>query len=542
MNIFKNVGVVLLLIFGIVACEKDIEDIGVDLVDNGAFDVGGETVDVVAYNIDIDSSRVDNNGEFKPGYLMGVYHNDDFGYINSTLISQLRIPYTGIDFGQNPTIDKVVLDIPYFYEDFRDTIKDNSGNDIAFTNLKLDSIYGNTDIEFQIKISELETFLNTLDPEDPTQNKKYYSDRDYSKSNQIYLGNFKPNRNDTVLYVERESVIIGKDPDDGSFIYDRDTVKNVKVFNGDSLAVPSMKFILNEDYIRTKFVDQSGSYVFDSNDNFINYFKGLYIEAIGNHGSLVNANVNGGKMTIYYTNEEEKDEGDEEDLNFNGVKGEEGITINVKHEMSFSLSGVKSNKIERDYGGSEVENKLINPDIINGEDKLYVQGAAGSEAVIKLFSDESIQEIINNNWLINEANLTVYVDRDASESDDVPKRLYLYKYKTNSAVEDLTFKGPEIFGGTLEYKEEGIPSEYVPYRYKFRITKYISDLLKNYDPLQSESAVLALRSYHPTDFNSTNPLDTIVGDYSWVPRGVVLHGNFPKENDKRIRLEIKYSK
>ncbi len=532
-NIFKNVIVVLLLFFGIAACEKDIEDIGVDLVDNGIFKVGDSSVEIVAYNINVNASRVDNNGEKIPGYLMGVNDDTNFGYLNSTLISQLHLPGFGADFGDNPVFDLAVLDIPYF------TTKDDenivlidpvSKDTLIVPSFQLDSIYGKTDLEFQVKISELETFLNTLDPEDPTKNKEYYSDRDYQISNQIYYGGFTPNRNDTVLYVERRHL-----DDDPSVINDIDTIKTFTVINNDSVAVPTMKFILDDNYIQTHFIDQNGSSYFDSNDNFIRYFKGMYIESIGTDGSLINIPASNGKMTIYYTNEETKDEAEGEDLNGNGITEEEGVLVKVKQKMIFPMIGVKSAKYERNYAGKPIENAILNPNTVDGEKRLYVQNVAGSEAIIKLFTKESLRKLRLKGWLINEANLVINIDRTVS-SDDVPKKLFLYKYESSSVMDDYLFKGPEVFGGSLEYAKDSTPKSY-----KFKITKYISDVLAD-DGDQIEPVDLALKAFMPTDVSTINPNDTIVSNYGWVPRGVVLYGNLPKEEEKRIKLEIFYSK
>ena len=113
--IFRNIGVGLIFLFGIVSCEKDLEDIAVDLTGQRPFDVGDSIFEVVAYNRNIDSSRVDNNNPEKDVlYLLGVNTNGTFGTLKSDLISQVLLPNLGTDFGENTIIDRVVLDIPYF--------------------------------------------------------------------------------------------------------------------------------------------------------------------------------------------------------------------------------------------------------------------------------------------------------------------------------------------------------------------------------------------------------------------------------------------
>jgi hypothetical protein len=97
----------------------------------------------------------------------------------------------------------------------------------------------------------------------------------------------------------------------------------------------------------------------------------------------------------------------------------------------------------------------------------------------------------------------------------------------------LRLDGFDVFEGTLSYDSNGDPE-----KYKFRITRFVSRILRDTEFAESK---LALKTYHRTDDPFTN-LDTIVADYSWIPKGVALRGNLPKVSDKRLKLEIFYSK
>ena len=119
------------------------------------------------------------------------------------------------------------------------------------------------------------------------------------------------------------------------------------------------------------------------------------------------------------------------------------------------------------------------------------------------------------------------------QSGKLPDQLYLYKYPQNSIISDLQSGGFEIFDGRLQYDDDGEPE-----KYKFRITKYLTDLLEDESVTEAK---LALKTYHETDDPFTSQ-DTIVADYSWLPKGVVLHGNRTLSQEKRLRIEIYYSK
>lgn len=533
-TIFKNVGLGLIFLFGIVSCEKDFEDIAVDLVENKAFSVNDTLLEIISYNKNIISSRVDNNNGLKqPLSLLGVSQDNDFGLMKSTLISQLGLPLIGVNFGDNAVIDLVVLDMPYFSTrdgqkdavdpDTGEIIKDDDDNPIQVPNFELDSVFGNRDMQYTLTVNELGTFLNTLDPEDPSKGMKYYSDRDYLIKDLLYTGNFKPNENDTVLYVERKYL-----DDNPNTVDDVDTIK------ADDVS-PSIKMVLDSDFFKNRFVDHQGSSDFDNNSNFTKYFRGLYIDADGNDGSLMNLSTAKSKITIYYTNEIIKDEGADEDLNNNGIKGESDVVVKTKQSMVFPVGGVRTGKYVRDYNRPEIKNALDFPDMDNGEKKLFVQGAAGSETIIDLFPNvDDLDELRQNDWLINEANLTIYLDGTQKE---VPSKLFLYNYEYGSKLPDnyLFNFGPDVFGGSLEYDSEGLPE-----KYKFRITKYIMRILDK-DNLKPPSK-LALKNYVNTDGFDSQAIDTLVGDHNWIPKGVVLKGNLPKTNEQRIKLEIYFTK
>ena len=526
LNIFKNVGIIILIFFTISACERDIKDIGIGLIDNQSFNVGDTAYEIVAYNVNVERSRTDNNSQDKvPLYLLGVNRNSSFGYLKSSVITQTVLPVNGVDFGDNPIIDEVILDLPYFstHDSLQSVIDPGTGESIRAPSFTLDSIYGNKDVSYQIHVYELETYLSVLDPENPTKRLKYYSDKDYQKGFELHSGDFKPNRNDTVWYVERRYL-----DDDPSTVDDIDTIKAEN-------AKPSMKFKLNRDFFTNRFVNEANSGYFDSQVDFIKYFKGLYIEPDGPDGSLMLFDSQAAKFTIYYTSEEEKNEAEDEDLNGNGITGEENVIVRVKKQMQFKFGGIRTGKYERDYNGSYAQPYLQNPNTVQGEDVLFAQGAAGSEIHLKLFTPETLQHIRDKGWLLNEANLVFYIDKD-KQTGKVPDQMHFYNYDRGVILEDLFKTGSfVVFGGILQKDEEGNPDYY-----KFRITDFVSNLLKN--PELTADFTLALKTFNPTDVPIFRLNDTLIKDYSYIPKGVVLHGNLPKTDNRRVKLEIFYTK
>ena len=522
-NSVKYIGLFALVLVSVIACERDFENIGVTLVDNNQFTTKDISFEVVAYNKSVDSSQVNQDIPTTPDidgltqYLLGVNKSDNFGLIKTAFITQMGLSGS-IDFGDNVSIDAVILNIPYYAT----KLDDNSN---GTPNFKLDSIIGDQEEAYLLSVFESGTFLNALDPQDPTKIKKYYSNQPYSKRDQLYSAPFKPNKNDTVLYVNRRFLDA-----DASTVDDIDTIKVDNV-------APSIKLPLDTLFFRNNFINQQNSGMFDSFDNFVDSFKGIIVEAEGTKGSLMTLAMSDANITLYYTNTELKDENGT-DLNNNGSTDETDVPVRTKQRLVFPVAGLRTSQYTRDFTSGVVNTYLTNPDSLNGEDKLFVQGAAGTISVLKLFKGvdaDSLNALRSKNWLINEANLVFNIDE--TSSSNVPERLLLYRLDDKSQILDVFSEGQlRGIGGILERNDNN-----EPLRYKFRITDYISEVLKSDNPLTLEK--LGLKVFHPSDVPSALIAnDTLIKDFSWIAKGVVLKGNnLPLTDTKRIKLEIFYT-
>ena len=501
-TILKYVGLFTFVFFTIISCEKEIEGIGVDIIDNGKFITGNFTSEVNTGNENIDkvpSNRISQ-------YLLGVYADSEFGSLKGSVVSQLLLPSVGnnYDYGTNAAIDSVIIFIPY-----QSTKQENATDGKPV--FEIDSIIGDSEVEFKLNVYELETFLNTLDPADPSKEIVYYSDKIFEKSSTpFYSDNFKINPNDTVAYIKRYMP-------NGITVYDTDTIKTTTVS-------PSIKLALNEAMIQQIFVDNASGPEFESIDAFTHYFRGFYIEATEfatNKSHLISLNMTTPRMAIYYSNDQ--DEADDVDLNGNGVNGEKGVRIKETYDFVFGPN--KSNVLERDYTISKE----------SGSERLYVQGAAGSIATVNLFSDlseEELDDLRNKEWLITGASLTFYIDQNAS-SNIVPEQLFIYNYEENLQIIDMMSEGLSGIGGRLERDEDGNP-----YKYVFDISRHLSKLLAASEP--KDLVPLGIKIYNPSD-SPQSLADTTIRDYSWIAQGVVLFDQSESAGDKKVQLEIKYS-
>lgn len=502
-NALKYLGLFSIVFFTIISCEKEIESIGVNLVNNNNFTTDKKTTEVITANKNI--VNVPASGVAQ--YLLGVYSDNEFGTLKASIVSQLNLPVTGeaYGYGTNYGIDSVLMFIPY--QSTKSAEKYSDGK----PKFSIDSVFGNPEVEFQLGIYELKTYLNTLDPNDPSKPAIYYSDKEFQKGDAaFYLGNFKVNPNDTVAYIKRYMP-------NGITAYTKDTVKQTD-------KSPTIKIPLNKNLVKQIFVNNAAGAEFQSLDNFQRYFRGFYIEATSltsNKSHLVSLAMTNAKMIIYYSKDE--NEGATVDLNGNKINGEQGVR--TKHSFEFAFGTIKSNVLKRDYTVSHQ----------SGDDRLYVQGASGSMAIVDLFKNENITELRKNNWLINNASLIFYVDQNAA-SDIAPEQLFIFNADENVQLTDTMTEGLVAVGGLLEKDATG-----KPYRYVFKITDYISRLLKSDESLDLELVKIGLKVYNPSDTPSASD-DIKIRDYSWTPKGVVLFGDDPSFGDKRVKLEISYTK
>jgi hypothetical protein len=496
-------GVLAVIFSGIISCEKDFTDIGSSVINNSQFDTKDTILEVDITSLPITSVRAD--GLSFPSrslgqYLLGVYNNPNYQKIEASIVSQLVLPRDlDINTGVTDTtsihreLDTVILRIPY-----QATLKRGTTSDYT-----LDSIIGDKSKAFTLNVFETSTFLNALNPNDPTKTNSYQSDATYSKKgatlNFTPDYQFKPNAGDTVFVVNRK-LKSGK-----TF---RDEIK-LSENNAPFARIPLNKAKFAE------FMSKYKNTEFASQDAFNNYFRGIIVEATGNEGSLLSLSIAGQassspSIELYYTNTVLS-------------KKTNKVIDTVKVNNSFLLGGIKNSVYKMGATPSVASNQFS------------LQGTAGNMANIEIFKD-GLNDLRSKNWLINDASLTFFVDQTVVKSDTIasPFRLFLFKNPTNSnpaVIKDLLTEGPDSFGGTRQLSADKKPNKYT-----FRITDYVSDLLNG----KANKLPLGLKVFNTSDF-PTSAADTIVKTYNWNPKAVMLLDGSISNGARKAQLKISYS-
>tara|TARA_B110000285_G_scaffold48914_1_gene55478 strand:- start:48 stop:1724 length:1677 start_codon:yes stop_codon:yes gene_type:complete len=552
-NIFKKhtyVGVLFLSLAGIVSCEKDFTDIGTGVISNTEFSTGEVVLEVEIIQNNITSVRADNISlNTLEEYWLGVYNTPYAEKIEAGFVSQLSLPSDLVvsEASINDTttvysLDKVILKIPY-------TSVFVSKEADGKSKFRLDSILGNPSIPTELEVYRNGTFINRLDPADPSKENSFSSDFVYQEEELLTAAGFtfKPSAVDTVFYFNRADRSIALN----STTSIQDTLK---LSTASSLAAPFLAIPLDLDEMKRLFWDKFEDPDFSSSAEFQTYFKGIILKTKGADGALVPINLaseSTPSIDFFYAK--------------TILKGSDVIE-NTTSTYSFPLSNARSSTYTMSPASMSVPNE-----------NFIIQGTAGASATVKIlgvnllelensnpldpileYKDKDVNndgfldleelasltdEINQEGLLVNDALLTFYVNTVASpDADILPQKLLIYKNiemngrVTPTHIED-SYTEFASFGGGLLLDEDGTPE-----RYNFKVTDYISNLL---DGTNDDLPTLELKVFNKvTDLpvNGSGALDVSVKTYNWNPRAVLLlNGDNTTNGIKKAQLKISYT-
>jgi hypothetical protein len=406
---------------------------------------------------------------------------------------------------------------------------------------EIDSLYGNREATFNLKVYELGAFLNNLDPLNNFETTQAY----YSSQNYYEDGFSRATLFDETVSLNFEEIRINFKEDDPE-TPDVDETTQVETRLSPRLRVP-----LDISFFQENIIDKEGSSDLETNVDFQKALRGLIIRAEDFSDDLYmlldiqNANIN-----IVY---------EYDDYQTQGTLGDTTDDTIEKAEKEFSLSfnGIRINTLKNSLFDAAVQEQLTISSNDNPSNRLYVQSGTFL-GKIRLFGDEEqdenelIEDLRGETWLINEANLIFYVDPALANAKELlAQRLYLFNYDTGFPLSDYISDGSvsnfgansdkSIFGGLLEYDDNN-----TPYRYKFNITDHISNIIRN-DSINFDLGLVVnadidnlgfLNAVTESEEELLYPLSATLN-----PLGAVLIGSHPEatSEDKKVKLELVYS-
>ena len=413
---------------------------------------------------------------------------------------------------------------------------DTINPDADANNYEIEFLFGDSSQEVYFQVKELSYFLPLLDPDDNFQSiRSFYSNNDLEQegftSNGLYDDKINLSFEELVFYNEDDPET--EDVDESTLV-------------GERLA-PRVRIPLEPSYFQQKLFEREGESVLFDNNDFQEYFNGLVISIQNNTNPLLmQLNFVAGQIKIEY---------DFKKL----VLIEDGDTANPSDYVvedssstyTLGLSGVQFNSIAQDEPVLEVQNALRGQD--DGQ-YIYLKGGLGVVSYIDIFAgaegQSQLTELQSNPWLINEANLTFYVDQQKVADlglSELPSRLYLFDADESTPLEDYIIDGTSgshpdqvktTFGGLAQYNEAG---EVISY--KFVITEHLSKLIRQADDYENIQLGLCVSSDY-LNIQSTEvvqPELEVPQSAISSPLGVILAGPNHTNPDLRLQLEIFYT-
>ncbi|MDC6351037.1 DUF4270 family protein [Zeaxanthinibacter sp. PT1] len=584
-KIFAALAILTALTF-VVSCDEDPTTIGATVTGGQPFNTDRAVYDVFAYNRNIIAAQTNK----LPLYQLGVYNDPVYGQTRAKITTQVQLSNANPIFGsqsqenestpENETVKEVILYMPFlqnntgdedrdgvpdvFDADPTDANSDSDGDtltDIAETNsgtdplnedtdgdgirddvdtetirnnfpkrVDLDSIYGNRDIPFNLKVTRSTYFLRDLDPNTNFQQAQpYYSNQDLTSfaGEVLFDGQVTITEEETVIFEE-------DDPDTEE---DESTIVDERI-------QPGIRVALDPAFFQQNILDKEGSSELLSSSNFKEFFRGLHFEVEpGTEELLMLLDLTSSNITIEYEYDNASDE--EDDMN------ESSFTLNFLTGGGTSpVNGNALNTLISDAYPASISDDL---DSGNNASRIYLKGGAGTYANIRLFDTDNGDALINqikaNNWIINEANLVFYVDRTAIPAGaNEPPRLYIFNAETNAplydAINDVSTENTPLGvlqthdGILVEEDDKGL-------KYTIRITEHINNIVVR----DSANAMLGLTLTSDIRLTTVRdvllPGDTMgeIPEMSVIsPLGTVLYGSeVPASEEKKLKLEIFYT-
>ena len=484
------------------SCDKDFNELGTNIVGDNHF--GFEKyadATIKAYNQKLGPIASNN----LPINALGFYSNPAFGTTQANFVTQLELSNLSPIFNNTdptlwvalPTIDSVIVDIPYF-KNLKTANADGTNNYV------LDSIFGedvaSATSKFKLSLYQSNYYLRDLDPDQSlVEQQLFYTDQNNLIDNNkipVLLNNAP--LTDPATGAEGTHNADGREND--QFYFDKREHKLTTIGTDLTTKIytrypPSMRLHLRTDVFYDKILNAPSGQL-ASNALFKNYFRGIYFKVEnGNPGNMALINFKAGKITIYY----------KEDL----ITPDNPLTTTVNEYKVDRVSKIfpmnlTGNSVSLLENSNENANYLTAANSAQEASTLYLKGGEGSMAYIDLFGstdlykydikknaagvavDENnvavpldvygkpttnhyfiytktatpngipdelddlkfplinnslIYHSIKNRWMINEANLTFNINTSdmANLKTIEPNRIFLYDLTHKKIISDYTF-------------------------------------------------------------------------------------------------------
>ena len=495
-----------------------------------SLDSDGDGV-VDEYDLEPDNSSNDNDGDGVSNIVETASNTDP---LDSSSVDADR---DGLNDGDGETI---------FADSFAEKVELDS---IYINGKNYDDVSKSPLPSFNLKVERSTFFLRDLDPNASFQEaQQYYSNQvfspDFVTGNPLFEGE--------VEIIDEEILIPNEDDESTEDVDESQTFTKLQ---------PGIRVALDNEFFQNNILDKEGSSELLSQSNFTEFIRGLHFSIVDQEGNdvLVMFDLKSANITMTYSYDNYDTNGtidDTSDDNPNNIL-EKDFTFSFLSTVATGVSGNAVNTLITENYGPQVLQALD-----NGENasRLYLKGGPGTYAEINLFEEDGgesvVEQIRSQNWVINEANLIFYIDRDqldAAGSAIEPPRLYLYNTENkfpliNTLTEQTDLESSSLFGAYLNFDGIIEKSNGKGVQYSVKITDHINNMVVR----DSTNATLALtlttniQNWSIADAKVTNGETELPTTSTVTPLGTILYGSNIQATDpnfdKRLKLEISYTK
>ena len=525
------------------SCEKDFTSIDSDVINSENainFETSSIEYPIVTHSKIVDPVQSNN----LPSFLLGYNNHAIYGESTSSFVGQMVPDQYSPDFGDNVVLDSVVLTIPYFSRG----VETSDEDDITY---ELDSVYGGSPIKLSIYRNNF--FLRSFDPYGGFDDiQKYYSNGSLSDLESISQGQLE---GELLFEIDDFSPSASQ-----INLTELDTLGDT--FVSQKIA-PALRFRLdtpNDNYWQNLIFENENDPVLNTENNFKEFFRGLYIkvEGINSEGSMILLNLasTNTNLTIHYTSDtpitSETDTGNIDDI------------TSYQNDYVLNFSGVLLNIFDNNFSID-----VSSSDEVNGDENIYLKGGEGYVGMVDLFNGTVENEMgdqvdafdhfksffyddISESplKLINEAYIEFYVNQDLNLENE-PDRIYLYNYEQNTSLIDY-FIDQSVSSTTINAKINHLePLQRVDddpegqgIKYKIRITEHLNNIILR-DSTNARLGLGVINDITATSFfsilNDSEEDVELVSGTILSHKGTILHGNQSQQDDKRPKIKIYYT-
>lgn len=563
-SFYGIVSTVVLSALVLTSCDQEFDEIGSGVVNDDHFAfLPDNSATVRAYTQETGVVQSNN----LPLNTLGYYENPIFGKVTASFVTELELAKVNpvFELEKQQVLDSVVLTVPYFSKKTSGT-----ATEVVY---ELDSIKGTGKID--LKVFESGYVLNNLNPADNFQSQqRYFTDNtDIEANKKGSKLNNSSNSKENTEFVPRNSSFVTWKLDRGLNVIEPKEL--------DVRLEPRMRLKLDKEFFQQKILNAPAGKLL-TNSAFRDYFRGIYFQADKvSESVLMQLDFSKGDITLYYREFSKVVSGVPE--KYEVLEGDDygGKPKLVAKTVVLNFRGNTVNILKTDIENASVYNTgLAAVNRAEGDANLFLKGGVGSIAVIDLFGADNfgvdgltgspdgvadeLNIIRNKGWLVNEANLTFYIDRNKMGNVEEPQRLYLYDLNNKRPLLDWS---SDNSGSSVKPKEakrvhDGIiqKEDKLGIKYRIRITDHIRNLIRKDSTnvrlgLSVTEAINLVASVKlktplllPSALNEPPQfkLDRAPAASLLNPLGTILYGNniAPNSPDykKRLKLEIYYTK